>query len=427
MTWDAAAQNVAVNVIGTVESNLAWDSVNYNDPITIGIAQWYGTRAASLLFALKAVTPSIWTGEAASIDTDMNAHPATDTWWNYRYLNRAEGESLMPILRNGASTQQTTLVNDLNGYQTVATAMGMDTNANTKQFIFFCTMYHQSPQSALEVMATAGPNASLDRYLAVCLNHYILGQYPSRYNTAYTMINAYNSTVAAPVPSPNPNTGGSSGGVGANQPSTDVLYLSKYGNSIGIHYNDGTVLLCHPSASTTWQPAANANLGSVVPPAPAGTPTNPPSGSQTTGQALVAWAASQAGAFQYGQGPGRLSPLKASPSVGNTSGYTDCSGFCYYAYMAVTGKNIGTWGGEQIRNGTLIAQGTSTIDTTNMQVGDLVFYEWSGGDPVNYDHTAMYAGNNQVWSHGGPGAGPVLTGITGFTLTPVAIMARRYI
>ena len=39
----------AMYVIGTVESNCNWASVNYNDPITLGMMQWYGNRAADLI------------------------------------------------------------------------------------------------------------------------------------------------------------------------------------------------------------------------------------------------------------------------------------------------------------------------------------------------------------------------------------------
>lgn len=42
----------AMYVIGEVESNWNWTAVNYNDPITIGMMQWYGTRAAALLTSL---------------------------------------------------------------------------------------------------------------------------------------------------------------------------------------------------------------------------------------------------------------------------------------------------------------------------------------------------------------------------------------
>ena len=47
-------------VIGEVESNWNWTAVNYNDPITIGMMQWYGTRAAALLNRVKNEMPTAY-------------------------------------------------------------------------------------------------------------------------------------------------------------------------------------------------------------------------------------------------------------------------------------------------------------------------------------------------------------------------------
>ena len=49
MAWDATAKKVAVKAIGQVESSMNYAAINYNDPITVGLAQWYGTRAAAIL------------------------------------------------------------------------------------------------------------------------------------------------------------------------------------------------------------------------------------------------------------------------------------------------------------------------------------------------------------------------------------------
>jgi cell wall-associated NlpC family hydrolase len=198
-----------------------------------------------------------------------------------------------------------------------------------------------------------------------------------------------------------------------------VGYLQFAGDVIVIHGTDGSKTLAYPTTPGIYTPGQNPNVGATPPPPPTTTPTDPPPAGTGTGQQLVDYMAAHAGMYAYGQGPGRLTP--------DVSGYTDCSGMVYTAYMAVTGQNIGTWGGSQIQNGTLVATGGSTIDTSNLQLGDVVFYQWPGGDPVNYDHTAMYAGNGKVWSHGGPGNGPVLVDITGFVITPVAIMVRRYL
>lgn len=55
--WDADAKKLAIKAIATVESNLRYDAINYNDPITVGISQWYGTRAAHLLMQIR-TTPA---------------------------------------------------------------------------------------------------------------------------------------------------------------------------------------------------------------------------------------------------------------------------------------------------------------------------------------------------------------------------------
>ena len=69
MTYDATAKKLAVKVIGTVESNLNYGSVNYNDPITVGIAQWFGTRAAALLDRMEVENSSEWYGVEPSVNT----------------------------------------------------------------------------------------------------------------------------------------------------------------------------------------------------------------------------------------------------------------------------------------------------------------------------------------------------------------------
>ena len=73
MVWDAEAIRVAKNTIGTVESNNKYDVIYYADAITIGIAQWYGPRAAVLLNKLKDLPG--WDTIDASLRNDVDNHP----------------------------------------------------------------------------------------------------------------------------------------------------------------------------------------------------------------------------------------------------------------------------------------------------------------------------------------------------------------
>ena len=48
MAWNTESKRLAFKAIGTVESGLRYNAVNYNDPITVGVMQWYGTRATDI-------------------------------------------------------------------------------------------------------------------------------------------------------------------------------------------------------------------------------------------------------------------------------------------------------------------------------------------------------------------------------------------
>ena len=52
--WTDAQRYYCFYIISTVETGCDWGATNQNDAITVGIAQWYGTRAAEvdLSFAL---------------------------------------------------------------------------------------------------------------------------------------------------------------------------------------------------------------------------------------------------------------------------------------------------------------------------------------------------------------------------------------
>ena len=71
MALTAAQRLYCMYVIGTVESNCTWTSVNYSDPITVGMMQWYGTRAAGLLNRMQAEDSAGYAMLAESLRTDL--------------------------------------------------------------------------------------------------------------------------------------------------------------------------------------------------------------------------------------------------------------------------------------------------------------------------------------------------------------------
>lgn len=390
----------AMYVIGEVESNWNWTAVNYNDPITIGMMQWYGTRAAALLNRVKNEMPTAYGQLAASLRSDIESHDAGSAWWTSRYLNRDEGNSIISVFQDEENhvIQENQAIADFEGYITTLEKWGMS-QSYPKPLIFAMSMYHQSPASAGQVIATAGGSADLDRVYTLCMNHGVLGQYRTRYTTVYNRLKAWDGES-------DPPDFGQSGDVdttpGGNNPgiSTEeskLGYIIQRGNLL-ILYGKGEYakgVTFYPAGTQKWINGYNANGTDIG-------GGNEGGGSESGSEAQNAICElyrSWLDRFAYSQGAGRLDPI--------SSGYGDCSSTIWFAYQQAAGIDVGTWTGAMAGKGTKIAGGYSgdNLPIEDMQPADLVLIMWNGWNG-SFDHVELYMGNNELWGHGGPGYGP---------------------
>lgn len=387
-------------VIGEVESNWNWTAVNYNDPITIGMMQWYGTRAAALLNRIKNEMPTAYGQLAASLRSDIESHDAGSAWWTSRYLNRDEGNSIITVFQDEENhvIQENQAIADFEGYITTLENWGMS-QSYPKPLIFAMSMYHQSPASAGQVIATAGGSADLDRIYTVCMNHGVLGQYRNRYNTVHQRLKDWDGES-------NPPDFGQSGDVdttpGGNNPgiSTEeskLGYIIQNGDTLILYgrdeYEKGVIF--YPASGQVWINGYNANGTDIG-------GGNEGGGSESGSEAQNAICElyrSWLDRFAYSQGAGRLDPI--------SSGYGDCSSTVWFAYQQVAGIDVGTWTGAMAGKGTKIASGYSgdNLPIEDMEPADLVLIMWNGWNG-SFDHVELYMGNNELWGHGGPDYGP---------------------
>lgn len=390
----------AMYVIGEVESNWNWTAVNYNDPITIGMMQWYGTRAAALLNRIKNEMPTAYGQLAASLRSDIESHDAGSAWWTSRYLNRDEGNSIITVFQDEENhvIQENQAIADFGGYITTLENWGMS-QSYPKPLIFAMSMYHQSPASAGQVIATAGGSADLDRIYGVCMNHGVLGQYRNRYNTVYQRLKDWDGES-------NPPDFGQSGDVdttpGGNTPgiSTEkskLGYIIQNGDTLILYGRDEYAkgVIFYPASGQVWINGYNANGTDIG-------GGNEGGGSESGSEAQNAICElyrSWLDRFAYSQGAGRLDPI--------SSGYGDCSSTVWFAYQQVAGIDVGTWTGAMAGKGTKIASGYSgdNLPIEDMEPADLVLIMWNGWNS-SFDHVELYMGNNELWGHGGPDYGP---------------------
>lgn len=288
MTWNDAARKLAFKTIGTVETGLDYTAINPTDPITVGVMQWFGSRAAS--FLSRCTTLPEWDSVATTLTNDIGNYPPNSTYWATRYLTTDEKTSLTPLLDASHAIQVSQAFADFENYKTTATGEGMDADTDTDAMIMFFTAYHQGGNYAIEALeaATGYPHPTLADLRDAILAHPVFSPYPSRYNDAYDLITAGD---ISGIPDPGgaeepPSTGGGNGGVGTTG---TAQYLELVGDTLLLHFKDGQRLLFYPDGhgrfiprtSNTTEPSDPGN-----PPAP-GTPgdwVHPlPSGVLTSG------------------------------------------------------------------------------------------------------------------------------------------------
>lgn len=449
MVWDDQARRVATKVIGTIESNMVYDAIYYSDPITIGFAQWYGTRARNLLGQMTSIPE--YSQVDSSLRDDVTAQPeSASNFWTSRYLKRSEGRSLSSVLTStqGVQIQNQQFANDLNDYQARAVRAGMDVNRYTPQFIYFCQLYHQSPKYALQVLNNAGTDASLSRWDSIAKNHSWYRRFPTRLNTALRIINEWDDDIpgGTVAPSPEPDDGGDLPGDGGVSVSTDISHVQIVGDQIHIHYGSasqsaGTTVVCYPLGQGSFIPGHQITGGPEIVPGPDPIdPDNPdpevppPSDVTAKENALRQFLMDRIGMYSYSQGAGRDKP--------DSSGRTDCSALVNYAYRSVVGINIGSYtvAQEQSSKSRVIwsnRSGTKYSAPPNsiMQVGDLVFYRWKpyygssrslAAEGYRVNHVEMYIGNNQTIGHGGnPRMGPVIKNHTNYANSAYVCVVKR--
>lgn len=422
MTWDATAYNVTIHALGAVEASMDYGAIAPGI-ISIGLLQWYGERAANLLFEIQSSDPTDFASCPASIVTDMSSHSATDSWWNGKALLTSEANGLQTMLRlSGVQTVQLAQAKtDVDAYLAVAASIGMDKDANTEAVEFYCNMYNQSPVAANRVISSAGPDSSLSRLLSYCLNDSVLGQYASRYHSAYTIISTQDPGL---VNVSGAGTTGSAGNpTGITRPTTNANYIQQMDKELWLYNKDGTIQKFYKTTANTWSAGFNNNVG--VPPVSSGT-GSPPSGAAAT---IIAYENSLIGTIPYSQGPGRLDFTK--------SGYTDCSGLQYRVFLNKANIDIGTWTGDQINHGSLVTTSASAVLAgTGIQPADLIFYRWSSSSPNTYDHVALLdgagnaigtTGNSSSGEDPGPNSEPVATDVNYAISNGGSIMVRRYL
>lgn len=435
MTLTENQQLYCMYVIGTVESNCNWASVNYNDPITLGMMQWYGSRARGLLDKYRAEAPEAWAWLEETVPTLCQQVIANTISWESRYMTAVEGNAFINATRQWPQThvaQQKLFLEDLAGYMSQFDAFGFPEN-NVKERFFFASMWHQSPLSAQQCLQSCSATASLNLLRSTVLNHPVLGKYVNRYNTVYDLLSQWDGSSAPPDFGQIGGVGGD-GSIGDNEGGNEKPVIPDGGtkkskmwiqasgrNLLLMSDNDAPKLFAYSTAGR-W--VYSAKHGVSVDNSDQANPDKPniPSGAAEKQRKVWDLYHSWIGRFDYSQGAGRLDPLH--------TGYGDCSSTIWRAYQDALAIDVGTWTGAMVGKGTRVAvSGVDSIQTAlnRAQKADLILFNWVGNNP-SYQHVEMYSGDGDTMcGHGGPGRGPTDKSASQNMANAAGWEIRRYI
>lgn len=422
--WDAAAQTMAINVIAKVESGGAYDAIHARY-FTLGIMQWYGPRARDLLKRIEVEHPAVYVDLIASVKDDV-ANETANSFWNTRSHTGAERSSLKVLLREARSTQGAQANDDVNDYKAAAQRVGIDLDVNTQTAIFFCVMYHLKPSRAINIINRVSPSSTMKRVFDACMNDSDFGRYTSRWRDAYEIISSDDPPVLVDLNDDDLDLGDAddldndridgNGQESLFDPlATGAVRVESFGSNLYIYEADGRVKTAVPTGGSNWLVTSVQQGTEVDPPTPGAGETDPvpdpspdpPTGDEAedTRNKLVKFMTDRVGKYAYSQGPSRLTP--------DSRNMTDCSGLTRYAYLTVTGIDIGTYTDAQLSSKTtrLIQSGGggNSPNPATMKKGDLVISRRYGtAANRSASHVEIYMGGGQIIGHGGPMNGPIV-------------------
>ena len=401
MAWTQAQNMFCMYVICEVESGWNWAATNMQDAITLGIGQWWGTRAAGLMDLLRTQAPTSYAKLSSRLRTKLESDGAESQSWTSFYLNQTDAQSWAASAEDDENhvIQQTLFLQDIEGYKTTLSSWGLDVENNVAATIYWMSAYHQNPSLCGKTMYACGASTNLSTIRSAILSNNILGQYYNRYNTIYNRLSNWDGTSAPPDfgqveefqdgLSPTPQGGNMS------QQVTGIQYVQQTGDNLLIYSEDyPNGMLCIKTNGQIWVPFTN-DTQVTMPNTETGQTGGSSSLFEQCKQTWIDWA--NAGGFGY-----ELSPRALDPE---NTGVSNCAA-CVWAAVKKHDTAMASWLGNYCP--TLQKQGTLIYNTTgyndirvpveDMRPGDLILMDYEGNHSA--DHVDWYFGNNVVWGAG---------------------------
>lgn len=238
-------------VIGNNEASGNYGAVNAVDVVSIGIFQWYGSRAYDLCYSIFATIGEEQSTQILGADLVAELKQNASSLWNDFLPTATQRSTLSTFITTaeGRRIQDELATTDAWDYIKVGQNYGL---TDGQALIYFADLYNQSPRQAGNIVASAGGAAganSLDAIHNAAMKNSVMNKYSTRRNWTYNELKEWAGAATTPPPS------GGGGWVGGDTGNNSNDYVMQYNNLLILYsqqYPAGRVYI--PSSSNIFYP-----------------------------------------------------------------------------------------------------------------------------------------------------------------------------
>lgn len=428
MLYDDNWISYSMYVVCTVESGCNYGAIESNG-VGIGIAQWSNARSYTLLQKLVTDYPNILS-LLPSLEGEIGT--SSSSWSSKIFYQTQRNEiSAALVTDEGVATQNALYYQDCKDSY-IPVLRDRCFLSDPKGTIFALSIYHQSPQAFWQVYNAVG-NQGMEVWYNCALNNGIVGKYKNRQDTVLRLLNEWDGQSGKEGfgvknaeneigGNNNPNAGNPDFTYSVTDSTFSTSSIQKVGTELWLKLKteEGfkTVQFYMASDNNIWY-AKNGESNAVGETVTIPVPTLPEvSGTTSEQEQVVNYFMMYEGTLKYSQS----AELRQNPP----NGYSDCSGLYWWAYNKI-GVEVGTWTGQQGRNGVKIYGGSGSVDESILKLGDAILIMRNHYNS-DFDHVEMYIGNGQCAGHGGsPPLGPTRKNLQTYLSDKYYFEIRRYI
>lgn len=193
-----------IYVIGHNETSGDYSAVNATDVVSVGIFQWYGSRAYDLCYTIyyalgSETADAILDGTNISADLQQN----NSSLWSNWTPDATERAALSNLISTdtGIKNQNDLATSDSWSYIKTGQNYGL---TNGAALIYFADLYNQSPRQAINILSAAGGAVyanNLQSLHNAAMRNSVMNRYATRRNWTYNELNAWSGETETPPPS----------------------------------------------------------------------------------------------------------------------------------------------------------------------------------------------------------------------------------